>query len=219
MGDSVDFKTALIYGHSQAEPWGMGDAMVDALKARGVKVTRIAKRGRNDKGLLKEVGSVGDPAKYERVFLYAGGNSDVPMLDSLRALINHLGPSKTVLILSPLNVDRDPERVATLRKRNEGNRDGVKDLVPVYIVEAGNASFSGDKIHMKAKAPENLALVQKILADLDGVPSQPEAPIQPAQGAGGGMPLGTILLVAGAALAGILLARRKGPRPKARKRD
>ena len=191
----MQFATALVYGHSQAEPWGMGDAMVDALKARGVKVTRIAKRGRNDKGLLKEVASVGDPAKYDRVFLYAGGNSDVPMLDSLRALITHLGPAKTVVILSPLNVDRDPERVATLRKRNEGNREGVKDLAPVYTVEAGNPSFSGDRIHMKAKAPENLALVAKILSDLDSGST-----------GGGGEGISPLLIVGGLAVLAAVLA-------------
>lgn len=56
---------ALVFGHSQAQPTGMGDDLVHALALRGWQVSRTGLQGRNDRRLLAEVGVLGDIAERE----------------------------------------------------------------------------------------------------------------------------------------------------------
>ncbi len=157
---------ALVYGHSQAQPTGMGDDLVKALHLRGWQVSRTGLQGRNDRRLLAEASALGDIAGHDLVFLYAGGNSDRPSVRSLRALVQHFGPHRTIVILPPINVDGPPELVVTLRTRNRGNREGIADLVKVYDLEAPGAAFKPDGRHMRAGTPAGAALVAQILRDI-----------------------------------------------------
>lgn len=190
-------KRALVYGHSQAQPTGMGDDMVKALKARGVKVDRLGLQGRNDAKLLAESDQLGDLSGYDRVFLYAGGNNDKPSPDDLRKLVEHFGASRTTVILSPVNTDGQGSRSPEVRRPiSVANRAGVQDLVTAYEIEAPGSSFKPDGIHLRAGSPEGKALVERILTDLGagGAPA----------GAGGSS---TLLLVLAAVL-GLYLLRR-----------
>ena len=187
-------RTALIYGHSQAQPTGMGDDLLAALAGKNVVVKRVGLQGRGDADLLAEApGALGDVSDYDRVFLFAGGNSMVQTAADLRKLVEYFGPKRTVVILSPVNLDRDASTVASLQSRNEGNRKGIEDLVPVYSVQAHKDSFKADGIHMRAGSPESVALAKQVIEDLSSSKSM------------------SLLVVGGLVLAAALLAlsRRK----------
>lgn len=182
--------SALIYGHSQSG--GMGLDLEKALRKRGWKVSRTTRVGWNDGKLLVNVDDVQVQADAaDRVYLYGGGNSDKPSVKPLRELVQALGAAKTVLILPPVNTDRDADDVAAQRLKNKGNADGLADLVPVVQVEASGDNFWGDKIHMRPGSPQSLAVADQLV--------QPLA-------AGGGVP---VALVAGlVGLAALMLLRR-----------
>lgn len=190
----MPLRTALIYGHSQAQPTGMGDDLLAALMSKNVAVKRVGLQGRGDAALLAEApGALGDVSGYDKVFLFAGGNSMVQTAADLRKLVEYFGPKRTVVILSPVNLDRDAASVSSLQARNEGNRKGIEDLVPVYSVEAHKGSFKDDGIHMRAGSPESVAVAKKVLDDLGGTKAM------------------SWIVIGGLALAGVLLAlsRRK----------
>ena len=170
--------SALIYGHSQAEPTGMGDDMLKALKAKGVKVTRVGRHGYNDAKLLSNTDELGDVSGYDHVFLYAGGNSDKPTPKDLRKLVQYFGGDRSTVVLSPVNLGGEGARAPEVRRPvNAGNRAGVEDIVKVYEVEAPASSFKRDGIHLKSGSPESKALVESILTDLsESKPSASSAP-------------------------------------------
>jgi hypothetical protein len=157
---------ALIFGHSQSG--GMGLDMVAALKGLGFDVKRKTHNGANDAALIKDLPDLGDPAQYDRVFLYAGGNSDNPTVDQIKQLVNHFGVSKTVVILPPVNVGRKPDKVEAQRAKNKGNFDGLQGFVPVYSIEADYADFTSntDHVHLRAGSKPSVDLVAKVLTDL-----------------------------------------------------
>jgi hypothetical protein len=147
----------------------MGDDLVAALQARGYTVDRLGLQGRNDAQLLDQSDQLDDLSRYDRVFLYAGGNSDLPSVPDLRALIDHFGASRTVVILPPVNVDRPPAKVAAQRAKNAANAAGIIDLVPVYGIELPGSNFKSDSIHLRPGTPAGRDYVAGILATtLDG---------------------------------------------------
>lgn len=154
---------AVVYGHSQAQPTGMGDDMVAGLKKRGYSVNRVGLQGKNDKGLLDNIDVLGDISDADRVFLYAGGNSDKPTVNDLRALIQALGPDRTTVILPPVNLDRPTSAVVKQQAKNASNKAGIQDLVPVYTVAGHAADFKADSIHMRAGTAISKQLVNTIL--------------------------------------------------------
>ena len=157
---------ALVFGHSQSG--GMGLDMVAALKKLGFDVKRKTHNGANDAALLKDLPDLGDPAQYDRVFLYAGGNSDDPTVDQIKKLVDTFGASKTVVILPPVNVGRDPAKVEAQRAKNKGNFDGLQGYVPVYSIEADYADFTSntDHVHLRAGSKPSVDLVAKVLGDI-----------------------------------------------------
>ena len=158
--------SALIYGHSQSG--GMGLDLDKALRKRGWKVSRTTRVGWNDGKLLANLDDVeAEAAAASRVYLYGGGNSDKPSVKQLRELVQALGPSKTVLILPPVNLDRDADDVAAQRAKNKGNADGLADLVPVFQLEAAGSNFWPDKIHMRPGSPTSLAAAEQLVQPLE----------------------------------------------------
>lgn len=152
---------ALIYGHSQSG--GMGLDVEKLLKQKGFTVVRETKVGYTDRRLVSYLPNV-PSGPYDRVYLYVGGNSDVPDVKNIRALIEHFGASRTVVVLGPVNLDH-AERAPTLQARNAGNRAGVADLVRVYDLQAGQSAFWPDKLHVKPGVPESKRLAEQIVAE------------------------------------------------------
>lgn len=154
---------ALIYGHSQSG--GTGLDLEKALRMKGFKVTRVTRVGWSDKKLLDNVADVAaDAAAAQVIALYGGGNSDKPTVEPLRKLIEALGAQKVLLVLPPVNLDRDDAQ-AHLAK-NEANADGVKDLVPIYRLQGGASDFWPDGIHMKPGVKPSVALAKQIVDDI-----------------------------------------------------
>ena len=198
---------ALVYGHSQAQPTGMGDDMVAALKKRKIKVTRLGLQGRSDKALIKESGKLGDVSGFDLVFLYCGGNNSTRE-DTLK-LVEHFGPKRVVAILPPINLDRD---VGTPNEQRIANQQSyqatVQTLAPTYRLEGGRAAdFKKDQIHLRSGTAAGKALVEKILTDLGvGAVSGGSAPAgSPASASPAGLPTPGLALVAVGAAA-LLLA-------------
>lgn len=178
---------ALVYGHSQSG--GMGLDLVSALKKVGYTVERITHIGYTDPKLLK---AAPETVTADRVFLYAGGNTDNADPESIRKLVDHFGRERTVVVLGPINSDNP--KADLWRARNAGNVEGLKDYVRVYSVEASGKEFWPDKLHMKPGAPSSVKLAKQIVTDLTGTPPSDS-----------GTPW---LLIAGAGLLLLLLARR-----------
>jgi hypothetical protein len=146
----------------------MGLDMVAALKGLGFDVKRKTHNGANDAALIKDLPDLGDPVQYDRVFLYAGGNSDDPSVDQIKQLVNHFGADRTAVILPPVNVGRKPDKVEAQRAKNKGNFDGLQGFVPVYSIEADYADFTSntDHVHLRAGSKPSVDLVTKVLTDL-----------------------------------------------------
>lgn len=157
---------ALLYGHSQTG--GMGIDLSAALQARGWKVKRVVHNGADDGELLALLPAVGDLAGFDRVWLYGGGNSDAPTVASLKKLVQALGAKRTVLILPPINVDRDPAKLAAQTAKNTGNQAGLESLVPVVQNRANASEFSADSIHMRAGSAASKAAAQEAIAAASG---------------------------------------------------
>lgn len=166
-------RSALIYGHSQAEPTGMGDDLVAALKAAGVQVSRVGRHGKNDKQLLALAPDLGDVSVYDRVFLFCGGNSDKPQWQNTRKLIQYFGASRVIAILPPINTSRNADIVAAARERRRANTEGIADLVRVYAIDAGGDEFKGDEVHMRPGTPTSKALAARLVAEMEGGSSTP----------------------------------------------
>jgi|688.fasta_scaffold128657_2 hypothetical protein len=218
----------LIYGHSQSQPTGMGDDMVKALGKAKVSVKRLGLQGRNDGGLLNEIGKLGDIGGYDKVLLYGYGNDS--KREQTQKLLAHLGPQRTILIVPPINLDRP--NVGEPGPRIEAQKKRVKELsellgIPVFGIWGGAKDFKSDKIHMRSGSEAGKPLVQRLLAEL-GLPYDPAvaaklekeqvsgsrggsalplpASATPASAAGG---IALLLLGAGA-LAFAIYRRRKG---------
>jgi LPXTG-motif cell wall-anchored protein len=225
----------LIYGHSQAQPTGMGDDMVKALGKAKVKVKRLGLQGRNDGGLLKEIDKLGDISGYDKVLLYGYGNDSTR--EQTQKLLAHLGPQRTILIVPPINLDRP--NVGEPGPRIEAQKKRVRELsellkIPVFGIWGGAKDFKSDKIHMRSGSGAGKPLVQRLLAEL-GLPydaavaamlgkeqsggssytgATGAAPSMPAPAAAtpasAGMPMGLFIgLVAAAGLAAFFFLRRK----------
>lgn len=160
----------LIYGHSQAEPTGMGDDMVNALKKRKIEVKRVGRHSYNDKMLLDEVAkNVGDISGYDKVYLYAAGNNSKE--SDTKNLINYFiagtGGDKVVFILPPLNSDREVKGM-TLDQRRKALADKVEkisEMVPCYSIESTGSDFKKDEVHMRAGTDTGKKFVEKILSE------------------------------------------------------
>ena len=173
-------KSAAIYGHSQSG--GMGLALQKLLQGRGVAVSRVTKVGATDKRLLDEIGDVLDDARAaDVVFLYAGGNTDNPSVPTLKKLLAALGPRKTVVILPPINTDRESDRLTVLRARNAANAAGLDGLAPVLQVEAPAGQFWPDGIHLRPDSEVAKAEAQRAI---DAASNRGAAPWVVAAGAG-----------------------------------
>lgn len=151
-----------VYGNSQAEPTGMGDDLVAELKKRKVEVKRIGLHGRDDAALLEEAKSIGDPADYDKIVLYCGGNnSKVPQTIKL---IQYFGADKCIAVLPPINIDKVPIRV--LPGGTAAYSAEIKKLVPVFHITEGHADdFKSDGVHLKPKTEVSQDMAKKI-ADL-----------------------------------------------------
>jgi hypothetical protein len=163
----------LIYGHSQAQPTGMGDDMVKALGKAKVSVKRLGLQGRNDGGLLNEIGKLGDIGGYDKVLLYGYGNDS--KREQTQKLLAHLGPQRTILIVPPINLDRP--NVGEPGPRIEAQKKRVTELsellgIPVFGIWGGAKDFKSDKIHMRSGSEAGKPLVQRLLAEL-GLPYDP----------------------------------------------
>jgi hypothetical protein len=205
----------LIYGHSQAQPTGMGDDMVKALGKLKVGVKRVGIQGKNDGQLLKLLPDrVGDISGYDKVLLYGYGNDSTK--EQTQKLVQYLGPQRTILIIPPINLDRVVEGT-TPEARLERQKQRVVELkallgIPVYGIWGYKKDFKSDIIHMRPGSQAGAALVPYLLAEL-GLQTPPPDVQE-------GSALGSVLLVAGAALVGFMLARRNRARPPlARMRD
>lgn len=168
----MKLKNVLVYGHSQAQPSGMGDDMVAALKAKGVKFKRVGLQGRNDGGLLQEYADqgLGDPAQYDTIFLYGHGNNSTEA--QTQKLVAFLGPERTVLVLPPVNVDRVvPDATAEQRLAKQKQRlDTFPGLlgVPVYGIWGNAQDFKNDEVHMRPGTKVGKGLVARMLQDREG---------------------------------------------------
>lgn len=204
----------LIYGHSQAQPTGMGDDMMAALKKRKIKATRLGLQGRSDKALLKESDKLGDVRGFDLVILYCGGNNSTRE-DTLK-LVEHFGPKRTVAVLPPINLDRivdipNEQRIA----KQKDYQATVQKLVPTYRLENGRAGdFKKDQIHLRSGTAIGKALAEKILTDLGvGAVSGGSAPMG---GPAGALPAGppasgmlAVIAAVGVLLAAIALRRSR----------
>lgn len=148
----------LIFGHSQSG--GMGLDLERMLRGLGYDVTRKTVNGANDRALRLQVPS----GPWDRVYLYAGGNSDSPSVEDIRSLIGFFGGNRTVVILPPTNTG-DAVRLSMMRAKNAGNAAGLRGLVRVYAIEAGPHEFGPDGIHMRPGAPSSVALATRIVAE------------------------------------------------------
>ena len=167
----MELRSALVYGHSQAQPSGMGDDMVAALKKRKVKVKRVGLQGRNDGGLLREYDKqgLGDPSQYDAVFLYGYGNDSTR--EQTKKLVAFLGPERTVLIIPPINLDRVVKGMTT-EERLERQKQRVRELpeelgIPVYGIWGYAKDFKSDDVHMLPGSQVSKDLVEQILSDLE----------------------------------------------------
>lgn len=194
----------LIYGHSQAQPTGMGDDLVAALKKAKVEVKRLGLQGRNDKQLVEQSGQLGDTSGFDRVVLYCAGNNS--KLNDTLGLIKHFGEQRVIVVMPPLNVDRVVAGKTLEQRREEwaNYRNALSMVVPVVQLEGTKADFKKDEIHLKSGTAAGKAFAQNLVEYILGAapaapPVQPAAP--PAATAGGGSTLLTVLGVVG--LAGI----------------
>jgi hypothetical protein len=151
----------------------MGDDMVKALGKAKVSVKRLGLQGRNDGGLLNEIGKLGDIGGYDKVLLYGYGNDS--KREQTQKLLAHLGPQRTILIVPPINLDRP--NVGEPGPRIEAQKKRVKELsellgIPVFGIWGGAKDFKSDKIHMRSGSEAGKPLVQRLLAEL-GLPYDP----------------------------------------------
>jgi hypothetical protein len=156
----VGSNKALIYGHSQAA--GIGRDLESALKSMGYKVTRIVKVGYNDSALISELSAIPE-GPWDKVFLFAGGNSTQASAADINTLINHFGRERVTVILPPVNKD-NPSRRDMIRKKNKDNKDGIS--VPAFWIEGGQQEFGEDGIHMKAGSPGSNSLVGTVISNI-----------------------------------------------------
>lgn len=155
----------LIYGHSQAQPTGLADDMVKALGKLKVKVTRVGIAGKNDGQLLSLLDNrVGDISGYDRILLYGYGNSSTR--PQTHKLLTHLGKSRTVLVIPPINLDR--EGVGPPEPRLEAQKRRLRELpeefgVPVFGIWGYRKDFRQDQIHMRPGTAPGKVLVEDLL--------------------------------------------------------
>ena len=121
----------------------MGLDLEKSLKSLGYSVDRITKIGWNDSKLLNEVQNLGDVSRFDKVFLYCGGNSSSPSVDTIESLVNALGGSeKVVVILPPQNSEASD--------KSKKNYDGLtaKSLSPMLWIFP-SSDFWPDGVHLK----------------------------------------------------------------------
>jgi hypothetical protein len=166
----------LIYGHSQAQPTGMGDDLVAALKKAKVEVKRLGLQGRNDKQLVEQSGQLGDTSGFDRVVLYCAGNNS--KLNDTLGLIQHFGEKRVIVVMPPLNVDRVVAGKTLDQRREEwaNYRNALSMVVPVVQLEGTKADFKKDEIHLKAGTAAGKAFAQTLSEYILGsAPASPPA--------------------------------------------
>lgn len=174
-------KRALIYGHSQAGGIGLG--LKAALKSKGYDVNLVIKNGANDSRLIREIGDVGDPKSYDLVFLFVGGNGPyVPNPEKIATIINFFDPSKTSIVLPPLNLDAIDKATGKKNEelgpgpRNRANRDGILQkfggMVKVHI-PYGRGSDFWDGTHMNHGAAGTKEFIQNVFSGKTTSPPTP----------------------------------------------
>lgn len=165
--------SALLFGHSQTG--GMGIDLANALKNAGYSVSRVVHNGAHDSQLVSFLSDLSDKqAASDKVFLYAGGNSDDPSVPDITALINYFGADRCTVILPPVNQGRDPAKIAAQRIKNDGNKAGLQAQdstknVRIYAIEADWDQFTAntDHVHLRAGSPASVALANQIVAEID----------------------------------------------------
>jgi len=178
-----------IYGHSQAQPTGMGDTLKKALQDRGHTVIRLGLAGKSDRTLLQRVDELGPWQDADRIVLYGYSNGSEKS-DTI-ALLQHLGLHRTRLVLPPINLDRETGTPNAQRKQNMQNQaDFFSKYVPTYWVAGHRADFHGDQIHMRAGSVAGKKLVARMLVDMGIDPPAVK------RGGTGGSLLGVAVVVA-----------------------
>lgn len=166
--------SALLYGHSQTG--GMGIDQEKALKSAGFTTSRVVHNGKNDAALLALTSDLTEKqANADRVFLYAGGNSDASTVPEITALIDYFGPERVTVILPPVNQGRDDDKIAAQRAKNAANVEGLalqSDTrnVRVYSIEAPYDQFSSntDHVHLAAGSQASKDFAQRVIDEMDG---------------------------------------------------
>lgn len=135
----------------------MGLDLEKSLKSSGYSVERFTKVGWNDQKLLDWVENLGDSARFDKVFLYCGGNSQSPSVGTILNLVESLGgKDKVIAILPPQNTNSSEKALA--------NRDGLLNSgVSVFLWEFPSSDFWPDGIHLKPRSNSSLFAAQEIL--------------------------------------------------------
>lgn len=160
----------VIYGHSQAQPTGMGDDMVSALKKRKIEVKRVGRQSYDDARLLKEVEQhLGDVAVFNKAILYGQGNSskDEDTIKLVNYFQNKIGKDNVVFIMPPINRDRDGAApIEQRRKKRSDYMEILSKTTPVYSIEGGKSEFKKDQVHMRSGTKIGKEFAEKILDDM-----------------------------------------------------
>tara|TARA_R110000824_G_scaffold87425_1_gene215529 strand:+ start:1705 stop:2325 length:621 start_codon:yes stop_codon:yes gene_type:complete len=89
----------LVFGDSQSQ--SIGKALGALLQQRGHVVQYLHKPGRSTAKLLTEARSKIDPASYDAIYVFSGGNDPSPDTGPTSALLDYLRPAKRVVWIGP----------------------------------------------------------------------------------------------------------------------
>ena len=158
-----------IYGHSQAQPTGMGDDLIAELKRRKISVHRLGLQGRSDSGLMKEIDKLGSVSDCDKIVLYCGGN-DSKIPDTIK-LIQHFGAKRVVAVLPPINLDRvvSGNTNAQRLEKSKNYQAAISGMVPVFQITNGKAAdFKKDEVHLRSGTAIGRNIAVKIADAVEG---------------------------------------------------
>lgn len=176
-----------IYGHSQAQPTGLADDLVYALKKRGHKVLRLGLAGKSDKVLLERVDELGDWQDADRIVLYGHSTGNGSTKQQTVALLTHLGLDRTILVLPPLNLSRGagqpkadlPETNAQRIADHDKKVAYFGQYVPTFYMVGYDQDFHKDRIHARPGTPPGKGLLATLMVALE-LEKPPSSPVRPA---------------------------------------
>jgi hypothetical protein len=158
-----------IYGHSQAQPTGMGDDLIAELKKRKITTHRVGLQGRSDAGLMKEIDKLGDVSDCDKIVLYCGGN-DSKIPDTIK-LIQHFGSKRVIAVLPPINLDRLSAGNTNEQKleKSKNYQAALRGMVQVFQITNGKSSdFKKDEIHLRSGTVIGKNIAVKIADAVEG---------------------------------------------------